>query len=119
MPHAWPGEGHPGGCSENRFPAAWCSSRSRERRVQIANGQSALDFDLLPNFGDKNANQVLSSGKRIRGLFIRSNGQIINADVNGCLNIGRKELGDDWLKKLIETDEGCLMQPVTVHIGSD
>ena len=75
---------------------------------------SALDFDPLPNFGDKNANQALSSGKRIRGLFIRSNGQIINADVNGCLNIGRKELGDDWLKKLIETDEGCLMQPVTV-----
>ena len=80
---------------------------------------SALDFDPLPNFGDKNANQVLSSGKRIRGLFIRSNGQIINADVNGCLNIGRKELGDDWLKKLIDTDEGCLMQPVTVDIGSD
>ncbi len=39
--------------------------------------------------------------------------------MSGCLNIGRKELGDDWLKKLIETDEGCLMQPVTVHIGSD
>ncbi len=79
--------------------------------------QSALDFDQLPTYGDKNANQVPSSGKRIGGLFIRSNGQKINADVNGCLNIGRKELGDDWLKKLVETDEGCLMQPVTARIG--
>ena len=87
------------------------------REESYTSRQSALDFDPLPNFGDKNANQVSSSGKRIQGLFIRSNGQIINADVNGCLNIGRKELGDDWLRKLIETDEGCLMQPVTVHIG--
>ena len=79
--------------------------------------QSALDFDQLPTYGDKNANQVPSSVKRIGGLFIRSNGQKINADVNGCLNIGRKELGDDWLKKLVETDEGCLMQPVTARIG--
>ena len=88
------------------------------REESYTSRQSALDFDPLPNFGDKNANQALSSGKRIRGLFIRSNGQIINADVNGCLNIGRKELGDDWLKKLVETDEGCLMQPVTVQILS-
>ena len=87
-------------------------------RVPLLLGrQSALDFDQLPNYGDKNANQVPSSGKRIGGLFIRSNGQKINADVNGCLNIGRKELGDGWLKKLVETDEGCLMQPVTARIG--
>ena len=79
--------------------------------------QSALDFDQLPTYGDKNANQVPSSGKRMGGLFIRSMGQKINADVNGCLNIGRKELGDDWLKKLVETDEGCLMQPVTARSG--
>ena len=87
------------------------------REESYTSRQSALDFDLLPNYGDKNADQVQSSGKRIRGLFIRSNGQKINADVNACLNIGRKELGDDWLKKLVETDEGCLMQPVTVQIG--
>ena len=75
-----------------------------------------LQNDPFPNYGDKNAN-VSISGKRIRGRFIRSNGQIINAEGNGCLNIERKGLGDDRLKKLIDTDEGCLMQPVTVHIG--
>ena len=87
------------------------------REERYTSRQSALDFDQLPNYGDKNANLVPSSGKRIGGLFIRSNGQKINADVNGCLNIGRKELGDDWLKNLVETDEGCLMQPVTARIG--
>ena len=87
------------------------------REESYTSRQSALDFDPLPNYGDKNANLVPSSGKRIGGLFIRSNGQKINADVNGCLNIGRKELGDGWLKKLVETDEGCLMQPVTARIG--
>ena len=60
------------------------------REERYTSRQSALDFDQLPNYGDKNANLVPSSGKRIGGLFIRSNGQKINADVNGCLNIGRK-----------------------------
>ena len=87
------------------------------REESYTSRQSALDFDQLPNYGDKNANLVPSSGKRIGGLFIRSNGQKINADVNGCLNIGRKELGDGWLKNPVETDEGCLMQPVTARIG--
>lgn len=99
-----------------RYKAEECGIKVIVREESFTSRQSALDFDQLPNFGDKDANQVPSSGKRIGGLFIRSNGQKINADVNGCLNIGRKELGDDWLKKLVETDEGCLMQPVTVNI---
>ena len=52
------------------------------REESYTSRQSALDFDQLPTYGDKNANQVPSSGKRIGGLFIRSNGQKINADVN-------------------------------------
>ena len=55
------------------------------REERYTSRQSALDFDQLPNYGDKNANLVPSSGKRIGGLFIRSNGQKINADVNGWL----------------------------------
>ena len=31
---------------------------------------------------------------------------LINADINGAANIGRKELGDEWLKKLLELDGG-------------
>ena len=87
------------------------------REESYTSRQSALDFDPLPTYGDKAASEVKSSGKRIRGLFIRGNGQKINADVNGCLNIGRKELGDEWLRKLLETDEGRLMRPIAVRMG--
>ena len=91
------------------------------REESYTSKMSALDFEPLPVYSKKEEDEVTasakSSGTRRRGLFIRSNGQKINADVNGCLNIGRKELGDDWLKKLIETDEGCLMQPVAIRIG--
>jgi len=33
---------------------------------------------------------------------------LINADINGAANIGRKELGDEWLKKLLELDGASL-----------
>ena len=87
------------------------------REESYTSRQSALDFDPLPTYGDKAASEVKSSGKRVRGLFIRGNGQKINADVNGCLNIGRKELGDEWLRKLLETDEGRLMRPIAVRMS--
>jgi putative transposase len=49
---------------------------------------SALDNDFLPVYGE---NTPKFSGKRVkRGLYQTSNGCLINADVNGCLNIGRK-----------------------------
>ena len=100
-----------------RYKAASYGIEVTVREESYTSRQSALDFDPLPAYGDKGANQVKSSGRRIRGLFIRRNGQKINADVNGCLNIGRKELGDEWLKRLLETDEGRLMRPIAVQIG--
>jgi len=49
-------------------------------------------------------------GKRIfRGLFQSSIGKLINADVNGALNILRKVAGDGFVKNLIGI--GCLFQP--------
>lgn len=54
---------------------------------------SFLDNDDIPNF-DKNNNQQYSfSGKRIkRGLYKTKNNKIINADLNGSLNILKKYL---------------------------
>ena len=50
---------------------------------------SFLDFDEIPNYGDKDIPEF--SGKRIkRGLYKSGNGQIINADINGASNILRK-----------------------------
>ena len=56
---------------------------------------SFYDNDEIPvwNKGQKNA--VNFSGKRIkRGLYQMKNGQVLNADVNGSLNIMRKVIGD-------------------------
>jgi IS605 OrfB family transposase len=50
-------------------------------------------------------------GKRIkRGLFQSSVGKLINADVNGALNIMRKVVGDSYVNKII--DSGLLFRPI-------
>ena len=55
-------------------------------------------------------------GKRIRrGLFQSSIGKLINADVNGALNIMRKVVGDsEIISKIINS--GWLFQPLRVNI---
>ena len=62
---------------------------------------SFLDNDPLPKYGDK---KPKFSGKRIvRGLYKASSGQLLNADVNGSLNIIRKvkpDVHDQGLKGL-------------------
>ncbi len=51
-------------------------------------------------------------GKRIkRGLFRGSN-YLLNADVNGALNILRKVVGDGFIQNL--SDRGCWFQPVRI-----
>ena len=55
-------------------------------------------------------------GKRIkRGLFQSSVGKLINADVNGALNILRKVVGDSETISRI-TNSGWLFQPVRVNV---
>ncbi len=52
-------------------------------------------------------------GKRIkRGLFRGSN-YLLNADVNGALNILRKVVGDGFIHNL--SDRGCWFQPVRIR----
>ena len=50
-------------------------------------------------------------GKRVkRGMFQSSIGKLINADVNGALNIMRKVVGDSYVGKII--DSGWLFRPI-------
>ena len=57
----------------------------------------------------------LFSGKRIKRVLYRSKkGLLINADINGAANIARKELGDEWLKTLLEPDRGVLVDAPAV-----
>lgn len=52
---------------------------------------SFWDKDKIPIYNEDNRRQYLFSGKRIhRGMYQCSNGSMLNADVNGALNILRK-----------------------------
>jgi len=54
-------------------------------------------------------------GKRIkRGLFQSSVGKLINADVNGAINIARKVFSDCFAKSII--DSGSAFLPIKVNI---
>jgi len=54
------------------------------------------------------------SGKRIkRGLFRSSTNELINADVNGAINIMRKVTGDSYVKTKI-ISSGLLFNPIKV-----
>ena len=85
------------------------------REESYSSKASALDFDEIPTYGDNKT--VHFSGKRIhRGLYRCGNGRLINADVQAAMNIGRKELGNEWLKELLEVDGGIIMDmPVTIR----
>jgi IS605 OrfB family transposase len=52
---------------------------------------SFLDNDMIPKYNDDNPQNYKFSGKRIkRGLYKTKKGKLINADVNGALNILKK-----------------------------
>jgi len=55
-------------------------------------------------------------GKRVkRGIFQSSTGKLVNADVNGALNIMRKAVGDsECVTRII--DSGRLFRPVRINI---
>ena len=75
---------------------------------------SAVDYDSIPEY-EAGKKRGPFSGKRIlRGLYRTKDGKIINADINGAINIGRKGLGDGWLKKLLGLDEGVFVNTPTV-----
>ena len=71
------------------------------REESYTSKASSLDFDKMPDSYQENA-VCHFSGKRVkRGLYRTSTGKLINADLNGAINIGRKELGDEWLHALL------------------
>jgi len=68
---------------------------------------SALDLEEVRK-------QETYKGKRIkRGLFRTEKGILVNADVNGSLNIGRKEFGDVFMRP---ANRGFVINPVKVEL---
>ena len=61
---------------------------------------SAIDEDIIPVYGE-NTDNIIFSGKRIhRGLYCSSDGSVLNADINGSINILRKYFitcNENWI----------------------
>ena len=52
------------------------------------------------------------NGKRVkRGLYLSYTGKVINADINGAINIMRKVVGDSYVKDKI-INSGLLFNPI-------
>jgi putative transposase len=61
------------------------------REESYTSKASAIDLDVIPTYQD--SGERIFSGRRIkRGLYKASSGKLINADVNGVLNILSKEI---------------------------
>ena len=99
-----------------RYKAEDYGIRVTVREESYTSKASALDFDEMPTFDKKESGaKPVFSGRRIkRGLYRSAKGQLINADINAAANIGRKELGDEWLRKLLELDGGVLVDTPAV-----
>ena len=74
---------------------------------------SSLDLDDIPTYGLVNNKKPVFSGTRVkRGLYKAKNGALLNADVNGSINIIRKVFKNASVKKLFSS--GCVFQPIRV-----
>ena len=87
------------------------------REESYTSKASALDFDAIANYGvdEQSVKGKFSGNREKRGLYRTADGTAINADINGALNIARKELGDEWLKKQLKANGGRMNRPVSVR----
>ena len=74
---------------------------------------SSLDLDFIPTYGEETEKYKFSGRRLTRGFYKSKDGTILNADVNGSLNIGRKVIGNTYLNKL--TDRSLVARPVKVN----
>lgn len=71
---------------------------------------SALDLEPI-------CKQTEYKGSRVkRGLFKTSNGVMINADINGSLNILRKVVGNDFISDSIESQQWARQSPIKINL---
>lgn len=62
-----------------------------EKEESYTSKASFFDKDDMPMYNDDNPKEYTFSGKRVkRGLYQCANGRVVNADVNGALNILNK-----------------------------
>lgn len=84
----------------------------KDNEESYTSKSDALACDHLPIYKEGESGKYRFKGKRIkRGLYRSSIGKLINADVNGAINILRKVIGDGFVKDLI--NKGFVFNPVT------
>ena len=73
---------------------------------------SFLDRDAIPAYNKEN--NLKFSGNRVkRGLYSSSNGTLVNADINGASNIGRKVIqNSEFLGRL---DRSLAARPLRIN----
>ena len=86
-----------------------------EQEESYTSKVSFFDNDFIPTY-QVNDELFKSSGKRIkRGLFRTQNGLLINADINGSLNIMRKYLNEVCDDLISPANRGLVMNPVKIQ----
>jgi transposase len=73
-------------------------------------GCSAIDLEEI------NKANYNKSRRITRGLFKTNNGMLINADVNGALNILRKYIKGIPRAIQVARDNGCLNHPLRIRV---
>ena len=86
-----------------------------EQEESYTSKVSFFDNDFIPTY-QVNDELFKSSGKRIkRGLFRASSGLVLNADINGSLNIMRKYLNEVCDDLISPANRGLVMNPVKIQ----
>ena len=73
---------------------------------------SFLDRDPLPQY-EKGVSHVFSGTRMGRGRYRATSGRVINADVNGSANIGRKVIRDEDV--ILRLDKSLAARPVRIN----
>ena len=84
------------------------------REESYTSKASALDLDNVPMY-EKGKKHIFSGRRVKRGLYKTAHGLMLNADVNGALNILRKEIGDNFIESV--ANEGRVFRPVRVNLA--
>lgn len=88
-----------------------------EQEESYTSKASALDGDEIPTFDPAFSGTHAFSGKRIRrGLYRTKNGSLLNADVNGALNIARKSKQNGSIPESARLCSGVLDTPVRLGL---
>ena len=86
-----------------------------EQEESYTSKVSFFDNDFIPVYG-QNDELFKSSGKRIkRGLYKTTSGLVLNADINGSLNIMRKYLNEVCDEIISPANRGLVINPVKIQ----